>query len=258
MGRDDVERLALRVEGMPFPLWAVEPLTRNSLNVFHCPQLGHLPIHLVLSCPQLSQTNITLSFAILLSIVGHEITHYFLLSNGMSVKYIKKRTFYYSYTRIPLYKYITFVALLQSKVYRINMRNEVITHDGVVKSVIDECVRVSIVQTSACAGCAAKQICNSAEAKEKEVDVLTSDAASFRIGQKVTLEGHISDGRKAALIAYGLPLAFLLPVLFIAIHFTGSEPIGALCALSAVALYYTVIFLCFRKQLQQQFSFRIK
>ena len=35
-----------------------------SLNVFHCPQLGHLPIHLALSCPQLLQTYAILSLAI--------------------------------------------------------------------------------------------------------------------------------------------------------------------------------------------------
>jgi len=37
--------------------------TRISLKVFHCPQLGHLPIHLGLSCPQLEQTYAILSFA---------------------------------------------------------------------------------------------------------------------------------------------------------------------------------------------------
>jgi hypothetical protein len=36
-----------------------------SLNVFHWPQLGHLPIHLAYSCPQFSQTYITFSFAII-------------------------------------------------------------------------------------------------------------------------------------------------------------------------------------------------
>src|SRR5574344_1280057 len=38
---------------------ACEPVSlepRIALNVFHCPQLGHLPIHLDDSCPQLSQT----------------------------------------------------------------------------------------------------------------------------------------------------------------------------------------------------------
>ena len=50
----------------------------------------------------------------------------------------------------------------------------------------------------------------------------------------------------------------MLPVLFVAIRLTGSEPLGALCALITVALYYVVIYLFFRKRLQQSFSFRIK
>ena len=40
--------------------------TLISRKVFHCPQLGHLPIHFVDSCPQLSQTYAILSFAIIL------------------------------------------------------------------------------------------------------------------------------------------------------------------------------------------------
>ena len=34
----------------------VSAAMRISLNVFHCPQLGHLPIHLADSCPQLLHT----------------------------------------------------------------------------------------------------------------------------------------------------------------------------------------------------------
>ena len=37
-------------------------LTLISLNVFHRPQAGHLPIHLADSCPQFSQTYAVLSF----------------------------------------------------------------------------------------------------------------------------------------------------------------------------------------------------
>jgi hypothetical protein len=36
-----------------------------SLNVFHCPQAGHLPIHFGDSCPQFEQTYAILSFAIM-------------------------------------------------------------------------------------------------------------------------------------------------------------------------------------------------
>ena len=134
---------------------------------------------------------------------------------------------------------------------------QTITHDAVVKAVDGERICVTIVQSSACSGCAARQMCNSAEAKEKDVEVFTSEAAAYRVGEKVVLEGRLSDGRRAAIIAYGLPLLLLLLVLFIATYLSGSETIGSLWALGSVALYYIVVFLFFRGGLQQSFSFRI-
>lgn len=138
------------------------------------------------------------------------------------------------------------------------MRNQIISHDGVVQSVEGELVRVRILQSSACSGCAAKQMCSSAEAKEKLVEVLSPVADSYRVGQEVVLEGRLSDGRRAAIIAYGLPLVFLLLALAAGVVLTGRDAVGALCALMAVAVYYAVIFLFFRERLQQTFSFRIK
>ncbi len=132
-----------------------------------------------------------------------------------------------------------------------------ISHEAVVKAVDSELVRVTILQSSACSGCAAKQMCNSAEAKEKDVDVYTDRAADYSVGQKVILEGRLSDGRKAAMIAYGLPLLLLLPTLFISIWLTGDETLGALWSLLTVVIYYIVIFLFFRKRLQHQFSFHL-
>ena len=135
---------------------------------------------------------------------------------------------------------------------------QTITHEAVVKTVDSERVYVTILQSSACSGCAAKKVCNSAEAKEKDVEVFTSDSVSYRVGEKVLLEGRLSDGRKAAIIAYGLPLVLLLPVLFIVIALTGSEVQGAMWSLATVAIYYVILTLFFRKRLQQSFSFRIK
>ena len=40
-----------------------------SLNVFHSPQFGHLPIHFVDSCPQLLQTYAVLVFAIIMIVL---------------------------------------------------------------------------------------------------------------------------------------------------------------------------------------------
>ncbi|MBQ9285520.1 MAG: SoxR reducing system RseC family protein [Bacteroidaceae bacterium] len=135
---------------------------------------------------------------------------------------------------------------------------QIIRHSAIVKAVEGESVKVTIVQSSACSSCVAKRMCNSSEAKEKEVEVITSDAASYRAGQKVLLEGLLSDGRAAALIAYGLPLLLMLPTLFLGIYLTGSETQGALWSLLTLVLYYLFVYLFLRKRLQQRFSFRIK
>ena len=137
------------------------------------------------------------------------------------------------------------------------MKGRIISHEGIVKAVEGEYVRVRILQASACAGCAAKQMCSSAEAKEKEVAVVTRDATRYSAGQQVVLEGRLADGRRAALIAYGLPLVVMLAVLVLAVQLTRSEAQGALWALSSVAAYYAVVFLFFRQRLQRQFTFQI-
>jgi len=138
------------------------------------------------------------------------------------------------------------------------MYEQIICHTGRVKAIDGRHVFVTILQSSACSGCAAKKMCNSAEAKEKDVDIFTSDAASYRVGEEVVLEGRLSDGRKAALVAYGLPLVLLLMALVLAIKLTGNETLGAMVALGTVLLYYAIVFLFFRGKLQQSFSFRIK
>lgn len=149
------------------------------------------------------------------------------------------------------------MALFAKYALQNEMRNELITHEGVVKQVVGESVHVTILQSSACSGCAAKAMCSSAEAKEKVVEVHAADARQYRVGQKVVLEGRLSDGRLAALLAYGLPLILLLPVLFIIVRLTGSEVQGALWSLLTVILYYLFVYLVLRKRLQSRFSFRI-
>lgn len=134
---------------------------------------------------------------------------------------------------------------------------QTISHEAVVKQVERDRVVVTILQSSACAGCAARKMCNSAEAKVKEVEVQTPDAATYTVGQEVVLEGRLSDGRVAAMIAYGIPLVLLLVALVLVIKLTGNETAGALASLGTVLLYYAVIFICMRRTLQQSFSFKI-
>ena len=159
--------------------------------------------------------------------------------------------------RAILLNSVIFAALLQCLHYKVPMSNNVIRHDGVVKSIDGQHVRVTILQASACGGCAARAMCSSAEAKEKEVDVITSNASAFSIGQTVTLEGRISDARWATLWAYGLPLAVVLVVLLVSYSVTDNDILAGRDALIALCLYYGGLYVFARKSLNKKFSFTI-
>ncbi len=135
---------------------------------------------------------------------------------------------------------------------------QTITHDAVVKAIERECVRVTIVQASACGGCAARQMCNSAESKEKEVEVHTPDAAMYRVGQQVVLEGRLSDARAAAFWAYGLPLIIMLVALYVTYFLTNDDRSAGAAALATLVVYYSALYLLGRKRLHQRFSFIIR
>ena len=113
------------------------------------------------------------------------------------------------------------------------------------------------MQSSACTTCVAHNLCNSSESKEKIIDVFTDDAASFKMEEQVVLVGNLKMGMNAVLWAYLVPLVWLVFVLVIAVRMTSDEPLAALCALGALALYYGVLYIN-RGRLARKFSFTIK
>lgn len=134
---------------------------------------------------------------------------------------------------------------------------QIITHRGTVKSIEGKHVRVRILQASACATCEAKKLCSSSESKEKWIDVVTPDAAEYKIDEEVMLVGTWRSSFWAVVLAYVIPLLVLLTVLFLSIHFTHSEPLSALMALLSVMVYYFVLFLL-KFKLSRKFLFSIK
>ena len=63
---------------------------------------------------------------------------------------------------------------------------DIIKHRGVVEKVEGAHVTVRIIQTSACAACSAKGLCNASESKEKQIDVYETNP-SYQIGEEVVL-----------------------------------------------------------------------
>ena len=132
-----------------------------------------------------------------------------------------------------------------------------ISHSGVIESVLEGCVKVRIVQTSACAACKIAGHCNVSESKVKIVDVFCSNSSDYSVGQNVTVWASKDVANKALLLGFGVPFLLLVSVLMIALKIIGDEGISALIALGALVPYYFALWLM-RDRIQHQISFQIE
>ena len=79
-----------------------------------------------------------------------------------------------------------------------------------------------ITQASAFSSCVAKKMCNSSE-QEKLVDIVSSEAFSYRVGEEVLLTGSVEMGLTAVFWAYGAPLLLLMAVSLATLQVTTDE-----------------------------------
>ena len=135
--------------------------------------------------------------------------------------------------------------------------NSKIKHTGVVDGVVDGCVRVRILQSSACSACKVAAHCNASETKEKVVEVMDADAASYHTGDSVVVVADASVGFRASLYGYLLPLLLMVATLVVVLRTTRSEGVAALSALGVLIPYYIGLYLL-RHQLKRKLSFEIE
>ena len=133
-----------------------------------------------------------------------------------------------------------------------------ISHSGIVESIEDGCVKVRIVQTSACAACKVAGYCNAAESKEKIVDVFgDATAKELAVGQQVTVTTSGQVAAKALMWGFGVPFVLMVAVLVLVLWLTGSEGKAALSGLAALVPYYILLWLL-RNRMRQQLAFSIE
>lgn len=131
-----------------------------------------------------------------------------------------------------------------------------IRHIGTVSQVDGNVLHVKMLQSSACAGCHASKLCQSSETKEKEVDVMTGDAASYEVGQKVLLIGSVHQGLKATVWAYMLPIVLLVAALLVCTKAGLGETVSALASLGVLVPYFFLLWLA-RDKFRETFSFEV-
>jgi sigma-E factor negative regulatory protein RseC len=132
-----------------------------------------------------------------------------------------------------------------------------ISHTGVIEKILEDSIKVRIVQTSACAACKVAIHCNAAESKVKIVDVFGCDTSNYSTGQEVTVWASKDVADKALLLGFGAPFLLLVCVLMIALRFTDNEGFAALLALGSLLPYYYVLWLL-RDRIQRSISFHIE
>lgn len=134
-----------------------------------------------------------------------------------------------------------------------------ISHSGIVESVAGGCVKVRILQTSACAGCKVASHCNASESKEKIIDVYQTDgiAARVKVGDSVMVSASRDVANRALLLGFGVPFLVLVVVLIVVLRLSGNEGLSALVALLSLAPYYGVLWLC-RDKIQRRLRFYLE
>ena len=132
-----------------------------------------------------------------------------------------------------------------------------ISHSGIIESIAEGCVKVRILQTSACAACKIAGHCNASESKEKIVEVFTDHTGGYSLGQEVVICASRDVANKALLLGFGVPFLVLVGVLVLVLRVTGDEGVAALSGLLALVPYYFVLYL-FRSRIREQLSFYIE
>ena len=132
-----------------------------------------------------------------------------------------------------------------------------IKHAGVVDGVEGECVRVRILQSSACSACKVAAHCNASETKEKIIDVMDADASHYQKGDQVMVVADTAVGFRASLYGYLLPLILMVVTLVGVLAATHSEGLAAVSALGILMPYYVLLFLM-RNKLRNRLSFTLE
>lgn len=126
-----------------------------------------------------------------------------------------------------------------------------------MESVAEGCVKVRILQTSACAACKVASHCNASDKKEKIVEVFCDDAASYQKGQEVRVTASKQVAANALLLGFGLPFLILMLILIVTLKLSGNEGVAAIAALASLAPYYLVLWL-FKDRIRQRLAFALE
>lgn len=135
--------------------------------------------------------------------------------------------------------------------------SQIIEHTGKIHRIDGNNVQVLITQNTACGACNARSACAVAAAEAEKIIETTSDDSSLAVGDEVIIYGQQSLGLFAALLAFVIPILFILVILFVLRYFVENEMISGTIALATLIPYYITLSF-FKDKLKTKFQFYIR
>lgn len=125
------------------------------------------------------------------------------------------------------------------------MRNPItenfgISHDGVISTISERKLTVSLKGNINCEGCKAKAACGVSDTNDKQIEVFETNH-NFKLNEPVQLVLEKGLGLKAVFFAYILPFILLIFTLFITSNFL-KEWIAGLISLAMLIPYYLLLY----------------
>ncbi|MBE0675414.1 MAG: SoxR reducing system RseC family protein [Bacteroidales bacterium] len=130
-----------------------------------------------------------------------------------------------------------------------------IEHAGVVQSIGKNSIIVRITAHPACASCHATGICSSSGTTEKFFEVPLQN--QIEEGQPVMVTTSLSNGFRALLLGYLIPLAVLIISLIVMLAAGAGELVSGVGSVSSVIVYYVIIYLI-RDKIAKKIKFTLK
>ena len=141
--------------------------------------------------------------------------------------------------------------------YENDMSNK-IKHAGIVESIEGGCMKVRIMQTSACSGCKISAHCSASDTKEKLVDIYDKvSIGQHAAGGAVVVVATYQTALQAVLVGFVYPFIILVATLVFILQVSGNEVLAALSSLGILIPYYFIVYLM-REKLRQKFSFTLE
>ncbi len=123
------------------------------------------------------------------------------------------------------------------------MKENTVTHPGIVKSIESKRVEIAIMSVAGCASCQIKGSCTVSDVEEKQVWVEMPDTSEYKLGQQVTIEMRQSLGTWAVLLGYIFPFLVLIGGLLVFLAFEFDQGLAGLLALAMLIPYYAILYL---------------